>query len=676
MASKQLGKLRQWAGEVISSRDKTVVTDEFRELEHDIELRRQGLWRLHIVSEYFHHHLSKKKQSEALEEPEKLLPIDAMGVVMIKHGEEFGDDSAYGVSLVNFGRAHCRIATLQETFAMLLEDTYLSSIQRTEDEIREYQTQRKRLESRRLSYDAALSKLDKLKSSKKEKEKERKEAEDECARAQSRYEETAEDPAAELTGFLDLETDYVEKYLEVLRDVKAGWIDEATVKKLEMSRPRPSIPLYPHDLDESPLDSVRPKKSPAKKSQKGTDSGDDSSDDGVTRPRSKSVTSRKSDSGSKPPSRPQSRASRKRSDSTATATSEKEKADKAEKTRRISVAGWASSVSWRGKKDKDKDNFSTLRDGDDSDERNHEERPPSALSLSSHKSGHAKHKKSQSTPGSSPKASMRLGNSPYAAQRKVVVALHDFAAGSSDELTFRAGDKIGVVNEVLDGWWMGELKGKRGLFPTTYTEVISAPESSKPPLPQRPPAMIRGLAVSAPATVSLDDEGTQKSATADARKYGASDSEDDHPFSDHHFAASPMYGRFGRDDTSSSGDDDEELLMKTRAEDDLDDEWSSKQSSAWVRPPVRPRDIGGAHVLDIEHPPIPSRPATLHSKSSQSSSASLAAIATMPTVPVDDVDGLTNSPFDSPRDLSDCREFKQNMFKPKGWCSNCYQLHA
>jgi len=149
MASKQLGKLRQWAGEVISSRDKTVVTDEFRELEHDIELRRQGLWKLHITAEDYQSALSKKKESEALDEPEKLLPVDALGIVMIRHGEEFGEESAYGTSLVSMGRAHCKIATLQETFAMTFEDTFLASIHRSEDEIKEYQIQRKKLDSRR-----------------------------------------------------------------------------------------------------------------------------------------------------------------------------------------------------------------------------------------------------------------------------------------------------------------------------------------------------------------------------------------------------------------------------------------------------------------------------------------------------------------------------------------------
>ena len=34
--------------------------------------------------------------NEALDEAEKLLPIDALGVVMIVHGEEHGDDSVFG----------------------------------------------------------------------------------------------------------------------------------------------------------------------------------------------------------------------------------------------------------------------------------------------------------------------------------------------------------------------------------------------------------------------------------------------------------------------------------------------------------------------------------------------------------------------------------------------------
>lgn len=122
---------------------------------------------MHVASQDYRRTLSKKKVSEAVEHDEKLLSIDALGVVMIQHGEEFGDDSAFGefffgaftettsteihsgTSLVGLGRAHCQIATLQESYSVLLQETYLASLQRAEDVIKEYQTQRKKLDSRR-----------------------------------------------------------------------------------------------------------------------------------------------------------------------------------------------------------------------------------------------------------------------------------------------------------------------------------------------------------------------------------------------------------------------------------------------------------------------------------------------------------------------------------------------
>lgn len=108
-----------------------------------------------------------------------------------------------GTSLVNLGRMHCQVAALQEAFALQFDETFLASICTAEDEIKEYQAQRKKLESRRyvhpntatlssfdlvtrLSYDAVITKLEKIKSGKKEKEKDRLEAEEELETAKSR----------------------------------------------------------------------------------------------------------------------------------------------------------------------------------------------------------------------------------------------------------------------------------------------------------------------------------------------------------------------------------------------------------------------------------------------------------------------------------------------------------
>ncbi|KAJ3473276.1 hypothetical protein NLI96_g13067 [Meripilus lineatus] len=141
-------------------------------------------------------------------------------------------------------------------------------------------------------------------------------------------------------------------------------------------------------------------------------------------------------------------------------------------------------------------------------------RPGSALSGSSKKSG-GKDKDAQKkgglVAGTSPKISTRLirtsstsnppsphpGNgasphgspvtshtpltySPRKPKRKTVVALYDFTATTADELTFKIGDRIAVTNEVVDGWWMGEILnansdifgGKKGMFPTSYTKVL------------------------------------------------------------------------------------------------------------------------------------------------------------------------------------------------------------
>ena len=56
------------------------------------------VYRLSVASGDYHHALSKKKESMFVDGDEKLLAIDALGIVMIQHGEEFGDDSAFGAS--------------------------------------------------------------------------------------------------------------------------------------------------------------------------------------------------------------------------------------------------------------------------------------------------------------------------------------------------------------------------------------------------------------------------------------------------------------------------------------------------------------------------------------------------------------------------------------------------
>ncbi|KAF8920123.1 SH3 domain-containing protein [Mucidula mucida] len=78
---------------------------------------------------------------------------------------------------------------------------------------------------------------------------------------------------------------------------------------------------------------------------------------------------------------------------------------------------------------------------------------------------------------------------PPAANVITAKALWDYnkSGADADDLSFAAGDIITIVEETNDDWWMGEVHGRRALFPSNYVEKIA---SATPALPSRtlPPA--------------------------------------------------------------------------------------------------------------------------------------------------------------------------------------------
>ncbi|CAE6475424.1 unnamed protein product [Rhizoctonia solani] len=83
------------------------------------------------------------------------------------------------------------------------------------------------------------------------------------------------------------------------------------------------------------------------------------------------------------------------------------------------------------------------------------------------------------------------------AQVSYVWAQHDFVPEHDDELEFRAGDRIEIMerDELYgDGWWQGRVHGKTGLFPEAYTS-------------REPPALAHGGPLHALAEEASDEEG-------------------------------------------------------------------------------------------------------------------------------------------------------------------------
>lgn len=362
--------------------------------------------------------------------------------------------------------------------------------------------------------------------------------------------------------------------------------------------------------------------------------------------RRKSSNARRKSDAEKDPSRPSSRTSRRRADSTATiGTSEKEKEKEKDKASvRQSVAGWASSaidsmMPGRGKKDKE--NFATLEDGEgevDDEEKSSSTRPQLLRRQSSKSQPGSK----KATPLSSPSTTFKTLKSltgTSSGAPKMVRAINDFS-GSADELSFRAGDEIVLVNEVVEGWWMGELRGKKGLFPTSHTEPIHRPPS--PPKLQRLPSWKLGSTTSRQAS---DEEMSKTTLVnqdeSDAVSHLTTSDDDDHPFSDSasRNVITPSYpssyaGHRPQDSaTEDENENDYNPLLKNDSYGDIhsqsDPSHLATQSSFGRKPPPPPPPPRRHPAPGLVPPPIPQRNRTTSSLSSLSTPSN-------------------SSPFDSP----------------------------
>lgn len=186
--------------------------------------------------------ISKRNE---VEDKEKSLPVGYLGRTMINHGEDFENDSEFGQCLIStsfifslngclsstgFGRTQEKIARIQETYVVNATSTWLESLERSLAQMKEYQTARKKLDTRRLAYDTSLTKLERQK-------KEDFRVEEELRNARAKFDETSDDvyrrmqdikeaeseSVTDLEDFLDAELIYHEKCHETLLQLKQEW---------------------------------------------------------------------------------------------------------------------------------------------------------------------------------------------------------------------------------------------------------------------------------------------------------------------------------------------------------------------------------------------------------------------------------------------------------------------
>lgn len=83
-------------------------------------------YRLQMASEAYHRSLSKKKQYEFVDKSEKLVSLDALGVVMIADGEKFGENSTFGARILLL--VSCDISSFSNSDRFISRQVWTSSL--------------------------------------------------------------------------------------------------------------------------------------------------------------------------------------------------------------------------------------------------------------------------------------------------------------------------------------------------------------------------------------------------------------------------------------------------------------------------------------------------------------------------------------------------------------------
>ncbi|KAL2268958.1 hypothetical protein VTJ83DRAFT_3804 [Remersonia thermophila] len=244
--SKRFDRAFQWAGEKMGAEAKTNMSEDFKMLEAEMALRFDGMERLQRSMNQYVKWMGRRV--EAAEDKDKPLPVGYLGRTMVSHGEEFQADSDYGNCLITMGRANERISSIQEAFVNEATATWLECLERSLATMKEYHAARKKLENRRLNYDACITKVQKAK-------RDDPRLEEELRNAKVKYEESTDDVLRrmqdiqdaeadnmqDLTRFLDAELEYHERCVEELRRARQNWPASASPRSYSPAESRPAL---------------------------------------------------------------------------------------------------------------------------------------------------------------------------------------------------------------------------------------------------------------------------------------------------------------------------------------------------------------------------------------------------------------------------------------------------
>ncbi|KAI8805784.1 hypothetical protein BJ742DRAFT_855673, partial [Cladochytrium replicatum] len=280
--TKKLGQFRQWTGEKIGNAQRTETSEDFKRLEAETNDRNNHTIAVHeALSAYIKSLLGKRKDPD---DRNHKTHLENVGATMEEFGRKLADESNYGAALTKVGQSLSEMAEVEMNMVCWLfwhresrsiykpgqvssvNITYMLSLNGTLAEMKEYQAARKKLENRRLDFDAKLNKVQKAK-------KDTPALEEDTRVAQGKYEDSLSDTTNkmirlnsneeeqldELLRMVDAQYEYYRQCWEIVKDLKenlggAPRSAPARASTTTSKRAVPPAPVrtnsYAHSVDE------------------------------------------------------------------------------------------------------------------------------------------------------------------------------------------------------------------------------------------------------------------------------------------------------------------------------------------------------------------------------------------------------------------------------------------
>ncbi|XP_022105875.1 endophilin-A1-like isoform X2 [Acanthaster planci] len=156
---KQYTKANQYMSERIGGAEKTKPNEDFVEMERKIDVTGHALDDLMgKTTEYLQPNPVSRAMSKVRGKDKggnkPLQPVGFLGEVMLKNGRDLGEDSSFGVAMVDMGESLRQLSEIKDAFDLNVRQNFLDPLDHLKNkDLKEINHHRKKMEGRRLDYD-------------------------------------------------------------------------------------------------------------------------------------------------------------------------------------------------------------------------------------------------------------------------------------------------------------------------------------------------------------------------------------------------------------------------------------------------------------------------------------------------------------------------------------------